>query len=110
MIGAGRQAFAPGRRRWADATGAGPETQAIGNDGNARKRARHGLDSGPISILTQSTTKQFEAMKAALMAQQFDVAGRLVTADPTGSGNVNDTYLVVFRTTFSEERFILQRI
>ncbi len=49
-------------------------------------------------------------MKAALMAQQFDVDGRLVTVDPTGSGNVNDTYLAVFRTTFSEERFILQKI
>lgn len=49
-------------------------------------------------------------MKAALIAQQFSVAGRLVTAEPTGSGNVNDTYLIVFRTTFSEERFILQRI
>ncbi|MFC1453044.1 phosphotransferase enzyme family protein, partial [Verrucomicrobiota bacterium] len=35
---------------------------------------------------------------------------RLVTAEPTGSGNVNDTYLVVFRTTFSEERFILQKL
>jgi len=49
-------------------------------------------------------------MKAALMAQQFDVAGRLVTVEPTGYGNVNDTYLAIFRTTFSEERFILQRI
>ena len=49
-------------------------------------------------------------MKAALMAQRFDVAGRLVTVDATGSGNVNDTYLAVFRTVFSEERFILQRI
>jgi Ser/Thr protein kinase RdoA (MazF antagonist) len=49
-------------------------------------------------------------MKAALIAPQFDVAGRLVTAEPTGSGNVNDTYLVIFRTTFSEERFILQKI
>ncbi|MFO7870398.1 MAG: aminoglycoside phosphotransferase family protein [Kiritimatiellia bacterium] len=49
-------------------------------------------------------------MKAALMAQQFDVAGRLVTVDPTGSGNVNDTYLAILRTTFSEQRFILQRI
>ena len=28
----------------------------------------------------------------------------------TGDGNVNDTYLAIFRTTFSEERFILQRI
>jgi len=49
-------------------------------------------------------------MKAALIAQQFDVAGRLVTAQTTGSGNVNDTYLVICRTTFSEERFILQKI
>jgi len=49
-------------------------------------------------------------MKAALMAQQFAVAGRLVTADATGQGNVNDTFMVIFRTTFSEERFILQRI
>ena len=49
-------------------------------------------------------------MKAALIAQQFAVAGRLVTADTTGQGNVNDTFLVIFRTTFSEERFILQRI
>jgi len=49
-------------------------------------------------------------MKAALMAQQFDVAGRLVTVENSGRGNVNDTYLAIFRTTFSEERFILQQI
>ncbi len=49
-------------------------------------------------------------MNAAAMAVQFDVAGRPVSVRPTGSGNVNDTYLAVFRTTFSEERFILQRI
>lgn len=49
-------------------------------------------------------------MKAALVAQEFSVAGRLVTVEATGDGNVNDTYLAVFRTTFSEERFILQRI
>ena len=49
-------------------------------------------------------------MKAALIAQKFDVAGRLVTVESTGDGNVNDTYLAVFRTTFSEERFIVQRI
>ena len=49
-------------------------------------------------------------MKTALMAQQFNVAGRLVNVEPTGAGNVNDTYLAIFRTTFSEQRFILQRI
>ena len=49
-------------------------------------------------------------MNPAIMAQKFDVAGRLVTIMPQGEGNVNDTYLAIFRTTFSEERFILQRI
>jgi hypothetical protein len=49
-------------------------------------------------------------MRASLMASQFDVDGRLVTVAPIGDGNVNDTYLAVSRTTFSEQRFILQRI
>lgn len=51
-----------------------------------------------------------EAMRAALIARQFDVPGRLVTVEPYGSGNVNDTYLAIFRTTFDEKRFVLQRI
>ncbi len=49
-------------------------------------------------------------MIAAEMARQFEVAGRLVSVDPTGSGNVNDTFLAVSRTTFDEHRFVLQRI
>ncbi len=49
-------------------------------------------------------------MKAGLMAQRFDVNGRLVTVENTGTGNVNDTFLVIFRTTFDEHRFILQRL
>jgi len=49
-------------------------------------------------------------MKAALIAPQFDVAGRLVRVIPRSGGNVNDTFLAIFRTTFSEERFILQRL
>lgn len=49
-------------------------------------------------------------MKAALLASQFDVAGRLVRVIPSAGGNVNDTYIAIFRTTFSEERFILQRL
>jgi len=44
------------------------------------------------------------------VARQFQVPGRLVSVNPTGRGNVNDTYLGVFRTTFSEERVIIQRI
>jgi len=49
-------------------------------------------------------------VKPALVAQEFDVQGRLVRAVPTGSGNVNDTYLAIFRTTFSEFRFIVQKL
>lgn len=49
-------------------------------------------------------------LKAAEVAPLFEVAGRLVRVVPTGSGNINDTYMAVFRTTFSEERFVLQRL
>lgn len=49
-------------------------------------------------------------MKLATVAEQFVVAGRLVAITPIHSGNVNDTYLAVFRTTFSEERIIIQHI
>ena len=44
------------------------------------------------------------------IAAQFAFPGRLVNIHPFGSGNVNDTYLAVFRTPFSEERGIIQRI
>lgn len=49
-------------------------------------------------------------MIAETIATQFDVPGRLVALEPIGSGNVNDTYRVILRTTFSEEQYILQRI
>lgn len=49
-------------------------------------------------------------VNAAQIADQFEVAGRLASIRPTGSGNVNDTYLAVFRTHFSEERIIVQRV
>lgn len=49
-------------------------------------------------------------MTPTMVAKQFDVAGQLVSIRPTGSGNVNDTYLAVFRTHFSEERIIVQRV
>jgi Ser/Thr protein kinase RdoA (MazF antagonist) len=44
------------------------------------------------------------------IARQFAAAGRLVAIEPTGSGNVNDTFLAIFRTTFDEHRIIIQRI
>ncbi|MBR0458578.1 MAG: aminoglycoside phosphotransferase family protein [Victivallales bacterium] len=49
-------------------------------------------------------------MKAAMMAQRFNVDGWLVSAYPMGDGNVNDTYQCIFRTVFSEEKIVLQRL
>lgn len=49
-------------------------------------------------------------MDLSRIAAKFDIPGRLVAIHPTGRGNVNDTYMAVFRTTFSEERAIIQRI
>lgn len=44
------------------------------------------------------------------ISRRFNVPGRLAVLRPHGSGNVNDTYMAVYRTAFSEQRFILQRI
>ena len=44
------------------------------------------------------------------IAKQFQVEGRLFNIEPLGHGNVNDTYLVIFRTVFSEMKFVLQKI
>ncbi|HHU16050.1 MAG: aminoglycoside phosphotransferase family protein [Kiritimatiellae bacterium] len=49
-------------------------------------------------------------MELSLMMRQFEISGRLVTINPTGSGNVNDTFLGIFRNTFAEEQVILQRV
>ncbi len=49
-------------------------------------------------------------MIAETIATQFDVPGRLVALQTIGTGNVNDTYRVILRTTFSEEQYILQKI
>ncbi|MEM0969535.1 MAG: aminoglycoside phosphotransferase family protein [Verrucomicrobiota bacterium] len=49
-------------------------------------------------------------MNLSEVATSFDVPGQLVTVQSLGSGNVNDTYRAIFRTTFDETQFVLQRI
>jgi len=49
-------------------------------------------------------------MNLEQIAHQFDLQGRLASFRPNSSGNVNDTYIAVFRTHFSEERVIIQRV
>ncbi len=49
-------------------------------------------------------------MDLDLLANKFNVKGRLVTIVPFGNGNINDTFLAVFRNTFSETQVVLQRV
>ena len=49
-------------------------------------------------------------MELSLLIHQFDLSGRLVTINPTGSGNVNDTFVAIYRNTFDEQQVILQRV
>ena len=49
-------------------------------------------------------------MLSAIIAQQFNIEGRVFSVEPLGHGNVNDTYIVIYRTVFSEQRIVLQRI
>lgn len=79
----------------------------MGSPGRKSSLGDVGMPS-PAPKLTANVAES--PMRAAIIARQFDVQGRLVTVEPYGSGNVNDTYLAIFRTTFSEQRFIVQRI
>ena len=49
-------------------------------------------------------------MDLALLVNQFNVEGRLVTIVPFGNGNINDTFLAVYRNTFTETQVIVQRV
>lgn len=49
-------------------------------------------------------------MDLSLLIGEFDIQGRLVTLVPFGNGNINDTYLAVYRNTFTETQVILQRV
>ena len=49
-------------------------------------------------------------MDVSTLANRFNVRGRLVSIQPMGSGNINDTYLAIYRNTFTETQAILQRI
>jgi len=49
-------------------------------------------------------------VELSLLINKFNVKGRLVALQPVGSGNINDTYLAIFRNTFTETQVILQRV
>ncbi|NBP90493.1 MAG: hypothetical protein EBU50_04595 [Opitutae bacterium] len=49
-------------------------------------------------------------MRADLIATQFEVPGRLLSIRAVGSGNINDTFLGVFKAEFGNFSIIIQRI
>ena len=49
-------------------------------------------------------------MELSVLIHNFNVPGQLVTIIPIGGGNINDTFLAIFRNAFSETQVILQRI
>ena len=49
-------------------------------------------------------------MELSVLVNRFNVKGRLVALQPFGNGNINDTFLAIFRNTFTETQVILQRV
>lgn len=49
-------------------------------------------------------------MELTLLIGKFNIKGRLVALQPFGNGNINDTFLAVYRNTFTETQVILQRV
>ena len=49
-------------------------------------------------------------MELSQLVNMFNVKGRLVALQPFGNGNINDTYLAIYRNTFTETQVILQRV
>lgn len=49
-------------------------------------------------------------MKAEIIAAEFRISGKVVSARPYGEGNVNDTYLVTVSRGQADTRFILQQL
>ena len=59
---------------------------------------------GTIPYMTQ------DSLELSVLVHKFAIKGRLVTVFPVGGGNINDTYIAIFRNTFEEQQVILQRI
>ena len=49
-------------------------------------------------------------MELSILINKFNIKGRLVALQPFGNGNINDTYLAIYRNTFTETQVILQRV
>lgn len=65
------------------------------------------------STMFRNTQLKYESRDARLtdqVALHFDAPGAPVGMFPVGSGNINDTFLAIYRTSYSETRCIIQRV
>ena len=49
-------------------------------------------------------------MELSILVNRFNVKGRLVALRPFGNGNINDTFLAIYRNTFTETQVIMQKV
>ncbi len=49
-------------------------------------------------------------MDHTALIDRFDIKGRLVALKPFGNGNINDTFLAIYRDSSNETQVILQRV
>ncbi len=49
-------------------------------------------------------------MELSVLMNEFNIKGRLVSLAPFGNGNINDTFLAIYRNTFTETQVILQKV
>lgn len=49
-------------------------------------------------------------MELTELVGKFNIKGRLVSLQSFGNGNINDTFLAIYRNTFTETQVILQRV
>jgi Ser/Thr protein kinase RdoA (MazF antagonist) len=59
---------------------------------------------------SQLAQESRDARLTEQVAVHFDMPGAPVGMFPVGSGNINDTFLAIYRTSYSETRCIIQRI
>ena len=49
-------------------------------------------------------------MELSVLVNRFNVKGRLAALRPFGNGNINDTFLAIYRNTFTETQVIMQKV
>ena len=49
-------------------------------------------------------------MELSVLVNRFNIKGRLVALQPFGNGNINDTFLAIYRNTFTETQVVLQKV